>query len=149
MIRMENENKYLDILEVSKKLMGEMEFRAAYLNEWIIPDKPQRVYILASNERIARNIFNHYFLYTGISQSNKFSYVNADCESLRGIKNQYIVVSNERFPHHSFYDRLRWIHAHSQIYGFEVIDESDLENEQVRQKVSGQRQIQVGSPQKK
>lgn len=100
--------------------------------------EPQPVYILASNYRIAKEIFGRYFLYTNLSKSNDLRYIDSP-ERLYGLRNVFIVVSDERYPYDSFYERLHWIRNNAQYRNFEVVNEQDLENEQVRQKVSRQR----------
>lgn len=108
-----------------------------FLNEWI-EEEPIPVYILASNYQIAKSIFDRYFILTNLSKRIYFRYVDTT-EKLYGLRNVFVVVSNERYPHNSFYERLAWIRNNAQYRNFEVVNEQDLENEQVRQKVSRQR----------
>lgn len=96
------------------------------------------IYILASNYQIAKSIFNHYFVFTGLSRRIDLRYIDR-IEKLYGIRNIYIVVSSERYPSNSFYERFDWITLHSSYRELEVVNEQDLENEQIRQKVFRQR----------
>ena len=112
-------------------------FEKKFLNEWA-ESEPQPIYILASSYQIAKSIFDHYFRYTGLSRIVDLRYIDR-VERLYGLRNWYIVVSNERYPNDSFYDRIGWIRDNAQYRSFELIYEQDLENEQVREKVSRQR----------
>lgn len=102
-----------------------------------VSSAPVNIYILASNYQIAKSVFDHYFLYTGLSKSNNFRYIN-DPDSLRGIGDVYVVISDEKYPHSSFYDRLHFLIDFGKIYGIEIIYERYLENEQIRKEVSRQ-----------
>lgn len=113
-------------------------FRKEFLGEWIEPIEYQPVYILASTYQIAKSIFGHYFLHTALARRIDFRYID-DLHKLYGLRNQYIVVSNERYPSDSFYERMEWIRLQANYRQFEVIYEQDLEKEQVREKVSRQR----------
>lgn len=128
---------YLDIKKLRESLLCEEKFKKEYLGKWVA-EEPQPIYILASNFSIAKSIFNHYFLYTDLSRSIDLRYIDTP-EKLYGLRNIFIVVSDERYPFNSFYERLEWIHDHAQYRDFEVVNEQDLEKEQVRQKVSRQR----------
>ena len=96
------------------------------------------IYILASNYQIAKSIFEHHFLRDGLARRIDLRYIDR-IEKLYGIRNIYIVVSSERYPSNSFYERLEWIRQHAEYRNFEVIYEQDLENEQTREKISRQR----------
>lgn len=112
------------------------ELRKNLLDELMI--KYQPIYVLASNYRIAKSIFDHYFLITGLARRIDLRYID-HIEKIYGLRNVYIVVSNERYPSSSFWDRLFWIREQSGYRQFEVVNEQDLEKEQVREKVSRQR----------
>ena len=121
------------------KKLNELEFREMYLNEFLDEIiKPQPVYILASTYRIAKLIFDHYFVDTGLSKFLNFRYID-EIYKVYGIRNVYIVVSQEGYHTMSFYDRLHWITQQTDYRGFEIIYEQDLEKEQVRKMVSRQR----------
>ena len=108
------------------------------MGEWIEPIEYQPIYILASSYQIAKSIFDRYFLHTELARRIDLRYIDR-VENLYGLRGQYIVVSNERYPGDSFYVRLMWIRQQSGYRQFEVIYEQDLEKEQVREKVSRQR----------
>ena len=135
---MADENNYVDIRELRKSLLEEDEFRRAYLNAWVEPIEHQFIYILASTYQIAKSIFDHYFVFSGLSRKIDLRYID-HIERLYGLRNVYIVVSGERYPSDSFWERLVWIRKQSGYRQFEVVNEQDLENEQVREKVSRQR----------
>lgn len=118
------------------KLRSQEEFRKEYLGEWVIEYQP--IYVLASNYQIAKSIFDHYFLFTGLARRIDLRYID-HIEKLYGLRNEYIVVSGERYPSDSFWERLVWIRKQSGYRQFEVVNEQDLEKEQVREKVSRQR----------
>ena len=128
----------IDIRELRKSLLGEDEFRRAYLNEWVKPIECQPIYLLASNYPIANAIFNHYFLCTGHSRRIDLRYID-NISRVYGLRNQYIVISEERYPNASFYERLYFLEAQAKYREFELVYEQDLEKEQVREKVSRQR----------
>lgn len=119
-----------------------VEWRRLFLNEFFsdteMLSEPIPVCILASTHRIAKSIFDRYFMYTNLSRRIDFRYVDTP-EKLHGLRNVFVVVSDERYPSHSFFERLAWIRDNAQYRNFEVINEQDLEKEQVRQKVSRQR----------
>lgn len=119
-----------------------VEWRRLFLNEFFSDTEmlsgPIPVYILASTHQIAKSIFDRYFMYTNLSRRIDFRYVDTP-EKLHGLRNIFVVVSDERYPYNSFYERLAWILDNAQYRNFEVVNEQDLEKEQVRQKVSRQR----------
>lgn len=119
-----------------------VEWRRLFLNEFFSDteslSEPQPVYILASNYQIAKSIFDRYFVYTNLSRRIDLRYVDTP-EKLYGLRNIFVVFSDERYPNHSFFERLAWIRNNAQYRNFEVVNEQDLEKEQVRQKVSRQR----------
>lgn len=132
-------DKYLDIDSLRKALLKELEFRKSYLNEFSgEPNEPQPIYILASTYQIAKSIFDHYFRHTGLSQFLNFRYID-EIYKVYGIRNVYIIVSQEGYPTLSFHERLGWVRQQAEYRDFEIIYEQDLEKEQVRQKVSRQR----------
>lgn len=138
---MEDKNRYMSLDELHSQLrstISRLELFKEYLNEWVEPIEYQPIYILASNYQIAKSIFDHYFLFTNLARRIDLRYID-HIEKIYGLRNVYIVVSGERFPSDSFYDRLAWIRASFYYRGLEVVNEQDLEKEQVREKVSRQR----------
>lgn len=127
--------EYLDIEKLRNSLLGERDFRREYLNAWI---ESQPIYILASSYQLAKAIFNHYFLFTNLARRIDLRYIDT-IEKVYGLRNVYIVVSNELYPYNSFYERLRFLRDNAKYREFELVNEQDLENEQVREKVSRQR----------
>ncbi len=127
----DKKNTYVDKNSLRKAILNELEFPEE-------PNEPQPVYILASTYQIAKSIFDHYFRHTGLSKFLNFRYID-DIYRVYGIRKTYIVVSQEGYPTMSFYERLGWVRQQAEYRDFEIIYEQDLENEQVRQKVSRQR----------
>jgi len=113
-------------------------YRKEFMGEWVEPIEYQPIYVLASTYQIAKSIFDHYFLFTGLARRIDLRYID-HIEKVYGLRNVYIVVSGERYPSESFYERLEWIRSRSPYSDFEVVNEQDLEKEQVREKVSRQR----------
>lgn len=137
-----NENRYLTQSEwegMIRSLITPEEFQREFLNEWYKDLNPMPVYILASNYQIAKSIFKHYFVNTQLSRSTDLRYID-DVHKLYGLRNIFIVISDERYPSESFYDRLLWIRRQELFREFEVVYEQDLAKGQVREKVSRQRQ---------
>lgn len=128
-----------DLIAHFRQILSPEDYAREYMGEWTnFSYPPQPIYVLASNYQIAKSVFDHYFLIPGISRRIDLRYIDR-VEKLYGVRNQYIVVSNEKYPHDSFYDRLGWIREQSGYRQFEVVYEPDLEKEQVREKVSRQR----------
>lgn len=125
-----------EFTKLLSKLCSQEWFCKEYLNEWVIEYQP--IYVLASNYQIAKSIFDHYFLFTGLARRIDLRYID-HIEKIYGLRNVYIVVSGERYPSDSFYERLAWIRTRFYYRGLEVVNEQDLEKEQVREKVSRQR----------
>lgn len=109
-----------------------------FLNEWSNDEEDSRfVYILASNYQIALSIYRR--LYPE-KRTIDLRYIR-DENTIRGTRGIEVIVSSEKYPHSSFYERLEMLKFHEHISRIRIVYEQDIQKESKEgDSLSGQRQ---------